>query len=50
MADHGKTEYATAEGNDYPEHEATYEMFVKLVKWSLSIIIITLILMAYFLV
>jgi hypothetical protein len=28
MADHGKVEYATADGNDYPAHEATYESFV----------------------
>ena len=31
MADHGEVEYATAEGNDYAEHEATYERFVHLV-------------------
>jgi hypothetical protein len=30
MADHGEVEYATATGNDYPEHEHTYEEFVKL--------------------
>ena len=29
MADHGTVEYATATGNDYPEHENTYETFVK---------------------
>lgn len=29
MADHGPVEYATATGNDYPEHERTYESFVK---------------------
>jgi hypothetical protein len=29
MADHGEVQYATATGNDYPEHEATYETFVK---------------------
>ncbi len=28
MADHGKVEYATATGNDYPAHENTYETFV----------------------
>jgi hypothetical protein len=27
MADHGEVEYATAEGNDVPAHEATYEDF-----------------------
>ena len=28
MADHGTVEYATAAGNDYPAHEASYERFV----------------------
>ncbi|HZT24235.1 MAG TPA: aa3-type cytochrome c oxidase subunit IV [Pseudolabrys sp.] len=28
MAEHGTVEYATAEGNDYPSHEASYERFV----------------------
>jgi hypothetical protein len=28
MADHGTVEYATAQGNDYPAHENTYEQFV----------------------
>ena len=31
MADHGQLEYATAEGNDLPAHEAMYERFVHLV-------------------
>ena len=30
MADHGAPEYATATGNDYSEHEGTYQFFVKL--------------------
>lgn len=30
MADHGTPEYATADGNDYSEHEGTYNFFVKL--------------------
>jgi aa3 type cytochrome c oxidase subunit IV len=30
MADHGHVEYATAEGNDLPAHEETYERFVHL--------------------
>jgi hypothetical protein len=50
MADHGTVEYATAPGNDYPAHEATYEGFLALLKWSLITIIFILILMAYFLV
>ncbi|HET7803140.1 MAG TPA: aa3-type cytochrome c oxidase subunit IV [Pseudolabrys sp.] len=28
MADHGTVEYATATGNDYEAHEASYERFV----------------------
>jgi hypothetical protein len=49
MADHGEVEYATADGNDYPEHERMYRTFVALVKWNVIIIAIILILMAYFL-
>jgi hypothetical protein len=30
MADHGEVEYATAQGNDYGEHEGTYNFFVRL--------------------
>jgi hypothetical protein len=30
MAEHGAPEYATAPGNDYPTHEATYQNFVHL--------------------
>jgi len=30
MADHGDVEYATAEGNDLPAHEAGYDGFVHL--------------------
>jgi len=30
MAEHGEVEYATATGNDYKEHESTYEAFVHL--------------------
>jgi hypothetical protein len=31
MAEHGGVEYATAQGNDLPAHEAMYERFVHLV-------------------
>jgi hypothetical protein len=31
MADHGVVEYATAEGNDLPEHVAMYDRFVHLI-------------------
>jgi hypothetical protein len=30
MADHGEVQYATAKGNDYPAHEATYSGFLHL--------------------
>jgi hypothetical protein len=30
MADHGHVEYAVAEGNDLPAHEAMYDRFVHL--------------------
>lgn len=30
MADHGQVEYATATGNDLPEHESTYNNFILL--------------------
>ena len=49
MADHGEVEYATATGNDYPAHEATYSFFIKLVKWSIIVIVLILIGMAAFL-
>ena len=49
MASHGTTEYSTAEGNDYAEHERTYEMFLTMTKWGIISIAIILILMAYFL-
>ena len=29
MASHGTVEYATADGNDYPTHEKSYERFVQ---------------------
>ncbi len=31
MADHGQVEYATAEGNDLPAHQAMYDRFVHLI-------------------
>lgn len=49
MASHGTTEYSTAEGNDYVEHERTYETFLAFTKWGVISIAILLILMAYFL-
>ncbi len=49
MADHGELDYATAEGNDYPSHENTYRSFVTLVKVGISVVVVILILMAFFL-
>jgi hypothetical protein len=50
MADHGEVEYATADGNDYAAHEQTYENFITLVKVVMTIVVIIVIGMAYFLV
>ncbi len=50
MADHAEVEYATATGNDYAEHERTYKFFLGLVKWGTALVVLVLILMAYFLV
>jgi hypothetical protein len=50
MADHGEVQYSTAEGNDLPAHEATYRAFLTMTKWALGAAVVTLILMAYFLV
>jgi hypothetical protein len=49
MAEHREVEYATADGNDYPEHEKTYRLFVTLVKWHIIVIGIILLLMFFFL-
>jgi len=49
MADHAEVQYATATGNDYPAHEQMYRSFVTLVKVSLAVIVVILILMAFFL-
>jgi hypothetical protein len=49
MAEHAEVQYATATGNDYPAHEQTYRNFVTLVKVSLAIVVVILILMAFFL-
>ena len=49
MAEHGEVAYSTADGNDYPAHEATYEGFLKLVKYGTSAVVVILILMAIFL-
>ncbi len=50
MAEHGEVVYATADGNDYDEHQRTYAMFVSLVKYGVAAVVVVLILMAIFLV
>jgi hypothetical protein len=49
MADHSEVTYTTADGMDYPAHEATYEGFIKLVKYGTAAVIIIVGLMAIFL-
>jgi hypothetical protein len=49
MAEHSEVAYTTADGMDYPAHEATYEGFIKLVKYGTSAVVLILILMAIFL-
>jgi aa3 type cytochrome c oxidase subunit IV len=49
MADHAELQYASATGNDLPAHEQTYRNFITLVKVSLAVIVVILILMAFFL-
>jgi Bacterial aa3 type cytochrome c oxidase subunit IV len=49
MADHSEVAYTTADGNDYMAHEATYEGFIKLVKYGTTAVALILILMAIFL-
>ena len=44
MADHGEVEYAAADGNDYAEHEGTYESFLTLTKWVVGFLVVLLIL------
>lgn len=49
MASHGELAYTTADGNDYPAHENTYEGFIKLVKFGTATVVIIVILLAFFL-
>jgi hypothetical protein len=49
MADHSEVAYTTADGNDYPAHEQTYEAFLKLTKYSTVTLVVLLALMAIFL-
>jgi hypothetical protein len=49
MAEHNEVAYTTADGNDYPAHEQTYEGFIMLVKYGSVTVAIILALMAFFL-
>ena len=49
MSAHNETAYTTADGNDYPAHEQTYEGFIVLVKWGTISVIAIVALMAIFL-
>ena len=49
MAEHNEVAYTTADGNDYPAHEQTYEGFIMLVKYGTLTVAIILALMAFFL-
>ena len=49
MAEHNEVAYTTADGNDYPAHEQTYEGFIMLVKYGTLTVAIILGLMAFFL-
>lgn len=49
MSSQGLTEYATARDDDYPAHEHTYRMFLKLLRRAMMVIAGVLILMAIFL-
>ncbi len=49
MADHGTPKYSTAAGNDYAEHEGTYNLFIWLTKWTVIIVAAVLVMMFLFL-
>jgi len=49
MAEHNEVAYTTADGNDYPAHEQTYEGFIMLVKYGTAAVIFIVAMMAIFL-
>ena len=49
MADHSEVAYTTADGNDYPAHEQTYDGFIMLVKYGTGAVALIVALMGYFL-
>lgn len=50
MSAHNEIAYTTADGNDYPAHEQTYEGFLAMMKYGTIAVVIILALMAFFLV
>jgi len=49
MADHGAPKHSTAPGNDYGQHENTYEDFLALTKWVVIAVVVILVFMFVFL-
>jgi hypothetical protein len=49
MSDHNEIAYTTADGNDYPAHEQTYEGFIALVKYGTIAVVVIVALMGIFL-
>ena len=48
MAEHNEVAYTTADGNDYPAHEQTYEGFIMLVKYGTAAVVFIVALMGDF--
>jgi len=48
MADHAEVEYGSATGNDYATHEQTYRSFITLVKVTIAVVVVIVVLLAYF--
>ncbi len=49
MADHGAPKYSTAAGNDYEQHEESYEGFLALFKYGTLAVVVILAGMFFFL-
>jgi hypothetical protein len=49
MAEHHAPKYSIAPGNDYEQHEGTYEDFLALTKWVVIAVVAILIFMFVFL-
>jgi hypothetical protein len=49
LSDHGEIVYSTADGMDYPAHENTYSMFIKMGTYGGAAVIFVVAMMAVFL-